>query len=545
MLSNRTSLIFVLLGLGLAACTGKTEPPRGDRDGGPGRDGGGPPVPFPSVCLIDPDSNEVPDQCPEFFSCQTLAARYAAEGTNKRCVNPGPETPPDLDNDGHLTEYRCIDRDGTTTCYARGALPDGASDGGFNCVQSGEFVVCTSDAEYPQPSEGDSSLFYCYFAEMNGRINRVCDTGFGDENGWICFATGATPGSGAGYRCRNNSPGVPSEIPQYVCDDVTRDGTRLTECTAAGPVPPDANPSWECIETRSPDGTVVSHVCSNEPETPGFPPGGPGLEAPPGSTPPGQPPGSPPQTSVNGDNPQAPPPGQWVCEYEFGSDAARVCDFVDTSRPGTTPPGDDDDDDDMTPPPTTPPEYPPGSACPFQGLQAWCDDAVYCSWGKQICQATPGGGFAWSRCMEPSYAGERLTDRPDSALGCRYYYFNEDGCEDQQDRNGDSRADCYFVPPGTTPPAGYSGIPVHASAPNCDQYDRSAGRMPGDLCSFCEIGEDCASGVCASSFEPGHVGYALCSTEGRAGCPTGYTQVTVGSGPASQQICLPSDGSCE
>ncbi len=152
------------------------------------------------------------------------------------------------------------------------------------------------------------------------------------------------------------------------------------------------------------------------------------------------------------------------------------------------------------------------------GTERWCDDAVYCSWGKQGC--LPDG--TWGACIEPTVSRDGLADRPDTACGCRFFYFNAECCEDQEDRNGDGAPDC-IIPAAHTPPA-------------CT--------TDGGLCSYCDSHTDCGGDADLCIFRSD--GYAMCGRDcSTEGCPAGYScqPLTTRSGTVHQ--CAPTTGSCE
>jgi hypothetical protein len=182
--------------------------------------------------------------------------------------------------------------------------------------------------------------------------------------------------------------------------------------------------------------------------------------------------------------------GPWDCYY---ADEFRVC-------------GEEDDG---------PPDDGGYECVPAQ--QRWCDDHVYCSWGKQTC--LPDG--SWGPCIEPSVSASGLADRPATECGCRYFYFNYDCCEDQADRDGDGNADC-VIPAGHTPPACPSD---------------------GSLCSYCDAHADCGGAADVCLFE--RDGYAFCSQDcSSSTCPGGYTCAAIGTRSGTIQQCVPASGSC-
>ena len=92
---------------------------------------------------------------------------------------------------------------------------------------------------------------------------------------------------------------------------------------------------------------------------------------------------------------------------------------------------------------------PPGTVC-TAGQQRWCDDAIYCSWGKQVCAADG----RWGHCVEPEVVRGQPTDRPNNACACRAFYFLASCCEDQEDRDRDGEADCLVPADHVAPTCG-------------------------------------------------------------------------------------------
>lgn len=312
---------------------------------------------------------------------------------------------------------------------------------------------------------------------------RVCEstTGGPGGGGWEC--TNLADGR---RECRQNEPDYPDSpgggVPN--CYDGS-DG--FTECTfpPGTPVPPDGGGGWECVDRG--DGTIV---CRS-------------------TTPP--------------DYPDAGGPGEWDCAY---SDEARICDSRGIP-PGT---------------PGNPPPWAPND-CPI-GASRWCDDAVYCSWGRQECN--PDG--TWGPCTEPPVTTAGLTDRPNTQCACRFFFFNVECCEDQMDRDGDGFADCFI--PGSGPEA----PPGPHTPPTCEHT--------GDLCAYCDNDAHCGGAdMCliyqdgiAVVYEDGRAvsrpslaSFCAQDCSGGAGCPAGYTcfPVTDRTGSTVANQCVPSSGACE
>lgn len=158
-----------------------------------------------------------------------------------------------------------------------------------------------------------------------------------------------------------------------------------------------------------------------------------------------------------------------------------------------------------------------GSVC-VPGTQRWCDDAIFCSWGKQTCN--PDG--TWGPCVEPSVSATGLQDRPATECGCRFFYFNWDCCEDQEDRDGDGNPDCI--------------IPSAHVAPACE--------TDGSLCSMCDSHLDCGGDADLCIFR--RDGYAMCARDcSTTACPTGYTCQPIGTSTGTFNQCVPNTGACE
>ena len=151
------------------------------------------------------------------------------------------------------------------------------------------------------------------------------------------------------------------------------------------------------------------------------------------------------------------------------------------------------------------------------GVQRWCDDATYCSWGKQTC--LPDG--SWGRCIEPIVRQTGLVDRPATECGCRFFYWNEDCCEDQEDRDGDGHPDCM--------------IPTNHEPPACES--------DGGVCSFCDAHSDCGGPTDMCIFRSD--GYAMCGQDcSTTGCPSGYGCFAIGTSSGTVRQCVPQGNSC-
>ena len=343
-------------------------------------------------------------------------------------------------------DWECRDEGGATVC--RGTdFPDGGGDSPWDCERSGEFVECT-DTTPAYPDEPGAGPWNCYFS---GEF-RVCDSGgpgSGDGGDWVCYNVDS------GIECRQTSPTFPDDR-DWECWDDSGD----TVCRAPGPLPDGGGDTpWSC--ELSGEFAVCTNTTPDTPDTTDLPPG------------------TPPIPDGGGDTP-------WDCYF---AGEWRVC--------SATPPGE---------------ETPGGwsDTCPFEGQERWCDDAVFCSWGKQTCR--PDG--RWGRCVEPEVTRDGLTDRPATECGCRYFYFNAACCEDQTDDDGDGHPDC-IIPGDHTPPA-------------CGG--------DGNLCSVCDSHTDCggANDLCLFSRD----GYALCGracSGPGADCGAGFSCQAVG--PSHQ--CVP------
>jgi hypothetical protein len=221
-------------------------------------------------------------------------------------------------------------------------------------------------------------------------------------------------------------------------------------------------------------------------------------------------------TAPGGDLPDGGGGGEWDCviEAEFVVCTDDTPDYPDDGGGGTT----DCFYQDEFRVCRTPTPDGGGDEC-VPGSQRWCDDHIYCSWGKQTC--LPDG--RWGACIEPTVTRDGLADRPNTTCGCRFFYFNDDCCEDQTDANGDGAPDCI--------------IPADHVAPAC----------PGDggLCSFCDSHTDCGGDADLCIFRTD--GYAMCGRDcSTEGCPDGYACVAIptADGGALHQ-CAPASGACE
>lgn len=407
--------------------------------------------------------------CQGSFATTPDGERFQQPEFGETGVVPTPACPvdPDCSIGGDCSLYECPDywiceeeSDGKTRCINPG--PDYPDDGEWDCEDVAGETICRRPGDFPD--DGGGTAWNC---ELQGEFVVCTDTtpnypddgGGGPYNCWfnefrICETI---PGDGGGWSC-------------YDADDGSR------ECRNNEPDLPDDG-EWACWDDAGqthcrrpgdfPDdggggdwnceraGEFV--VCSDD--TPDYPDDG-------------------------GDTP-------WDCR--FGNEF-RVC---TPDRPDL--PGDG------------------GSEC-VPGVQRWCDDATYCSWGKQTC--LPDG--TWGACIEPRVTSTGLTDRPATECGCRFFYFNWDCCEDQEDRDGDGNPDC-LIPSAHTPPACPSD---------------------GGLCSYCDAQSDCGgpNDVCVFRRD----GYAMCGQDcSTTGCPSGYGCQAIRTRTGTMHQCTPTSGSCE
>jgi len=456
-MSQRFTIFLLLTPLAGFGCTGSMGGPdlgNSPRFGEPEDDLGEVPTP---ACPQDPDCGFGG----ESEDCRECPDYWLCDDLAtgiKRCTNPGPDYP-----DGG--DWDCEDRAGTTVCRGD-SFPDGGGDGDWNCERQGEFVVCENDnPDYPD--SGGDGPWNCWF---EGEF-RICESSPPDHpggGGWHCFDT-----PDGGRECRNNDPDYPDDR-EWDC--YLLDG-ELWCRTPGDDVPDDGGGGeWDC-ESR---GEFV--ICNDD--EPDYPDGG--------------------------------GPGEWDCDYgqEF-----VICTEPPEDGPGEpggpgTPGGPGEPGGPGTP---GGPGGPGDGEC-VPGVQRWCDDAIYCSWGKQTC--LPDG--SWGRCIEPTVTSDGLQDRPDTACGCRYFYFNYDCCEDQADRDGDGLADC-IIPEDHAPPACPSD---------------------GSPCSYCDNHDDCGSrdDVCVFRRD----GYAFCGQDCSASsCPSGYSCQTLNTRSGPIQQCVPPSSSCE
>lgn len=451
----------------LAACSGTFATPKPEKQDPQDGSTGSLPVP---ACPQNPDcalnyDAEICRECPEYWVCEDLPS-------GKRCTNPGPDLPGDGDWD-------CDDDNGTTVCRGD-SFPDGGGDTAWDCTRSGEYVVCENDSPAYPDGQGEGP-WNCYF---QGEF-RVCESGTpGGGDGWVCVDNNGT------RECRNYDPELPDDR-DWNCYD--RNG--VTTCAAPGALPDGGvSEGWDCERA----GELV--LCKDD--SPEYPDGGSSDE--------------------------------WNC---VTSDELRLCAETDGGNNGGDYPGGNNGgdypggnnggnngDNTGSGPNGGDPDYPndgypenPGEEC-VAGTQRWCDDAIYCSWGKQTC--LPDG--VWGPCVEPTVGRDGLADRPDTACGCRYFYFNDDCCEDQRDRDGDGKPDC-LIPESHEPPA-------------CES--------DGGVCSYCDNQSDCGYGdLCL--FQQG--GYAFCGQDcSDSGCPGGFSCQTIETRNQGRfRQCVPNSGYCE
>ncbi|MBW2461395.1 MAG: hypothetical protein JRH11_07095 [Deltaproteobacteria bacterium] len=378
---------------------------------------------------------------------------------------------PDCAIGGDCTLYECPDywlcddlAEGGKRCTNPG--PDYPDDGEWSCSENGRTIECRGD-HYPDDGGGGS-----WNCERINDVEVVCTDNspdYPDEPGdgpWNCLFEGE-------FRvCERGGGSGSGDGGSWFCYDTPAG----RECRQRTPDYPDDR-DWDCH-----DNSGGETVCS----TPGdLPDDGGGSEW---------------ECILMGDltvctddTPDYPDDGGETPTDCYFTDEFRVCGSGGGGGGG-------------------------GSGECVAGDQRWCDDAIYCSWGKQDC--LPDGN--WGPCIEPRVTSAGLQDRPDTACGCRYFYFNDDCCEDQEDRDGDGHADCL--------------IPDTHTAPACES--------DGSLCSYCDVAGDCGGSrdVCLFARD----GYAFCAAEctSSADCGGGYNcqAVTTSSGRTYQ--CVPSSGTC-
>ncbi|MCA9610768.1 MAG: hypothetical protein KC619_34470 [Myxococcales bacterium] len=193
------------------------------------------------VCPADPDCAIGGDcslyECPDHWICETYD-----DGT-ERCVSPGPDYP-------DRGSWDCHDQNGQTICEG-GSYPDGGGGDGWNCMQSGDLVTCTSD--HPDyPDGGGGSGWSCWY---EGDL-RVCSTvpgDSGDGGGWTCWE------DETGRHCRRDRPDLPGDGGDWTCFDYEDE----THCDG-GPGIPDGG-GWECEDRGG------EYYCTT---TPDYPDGG-------------------------------------------------------------------------------------------------------------------------------------------------------------------------------------------------------------------------------------------------------------------------------
>jgi hypothetical protein len=363
---------------------------------------------------------------------------------------------------------------------------------------------------------------------------------------WTC----ETHPSGEGKRCTNPGPDYPDNSQQWDCEDTggqtvcrapdypdggggsqwnCEERAEFVECTKDEPSYPDGHGDgpWNCYYQNE------FRICENAPDEEGETGGGGWVcyDAPTGRECRKMNPSYPDDREWDcyetedqvvctgrGDLPDGGGSSEWDCESraelvmctnddpdypDGGGDQPWQCEYRDEFRICRSNPPEEDNPDDG--------DY----SCP-PGQQRWCDDAVYCSWGKQTCQENG----EWGPCVEPELTQDGLSDRPNTECGCRYFYFNRDCCEDQQDRNGDGKADCF--------------IPDDHTTPDCDRS--------GELCSGCDTSAQCNDGQCLFT----RSGLAFCGTScsSDGDCPDGYSCREVRTRQGESTQCVPDDGQC-
>jgi hypothetical protein len=393
--------------------------------------------------------------------------RFQQPSEGDHAVVPACPVDPDCGFTGTCDQYVCPDywlcedlSDGTKRCVNPGPrYPDNG--GGWQCRDEGGTTVCQRNGT-TIPDGGGGTEWNC----MVQREFVVCSDNtptFPDSGGgtvWSCYFSGEfricqdDNGDGGGWVCYDNTGG------QRECRDDTPDY-------------PD-NRNWDCYDNTATNTTECRGTGT-------IPDGGGGsewscvLQS---------------EFVVCSRTPELPDGGggsTWDCTF---GDEFRVC------REG---PG-DGGSDECTP-----------------GAQRWCDDAVFCSWGKQTC--LPDG--SWGSCIEPTVTHEGLADRPANDCGCRFFYFNAQCCEDQEDRNHDGQPDCI--------------IPSAHVAPAC--------ATDGSVCSYCDSATDCGGGGNLCIFR--RDGYAFCAQNcAETGCPGGYSCLAITTSAGVVNQCVPDSGTC-
>lgn len=392
---------------------------------------------------------------------------------------PACPTDPDCAIGGDCTQYVCpeywecediVDMDAGKRCINPGPeYPDNS--GNWTCEDRDGVTHCRGTT-YP-----DSSSSGEWNCRMSGEFVDCEDDSptypdVESDEPWnchyegefrVCETGGTSTGGGDtgwtcyegthGQVCRQSNPGYPDDR-EWDCYDILNTDNPRTVCRATGDDLPSGDSGSENQWNCEQGGEFVQ--C--EDESPSYPDGG-------------------------GD-------AEWDCYY---SGEFRVC---------TSDSGDDN-----------PPEM---SEC-VPGQQRWCDDRVYCSWGKQTC--LPDG--SWGSCVEPVHADGNLLDRPNNSCACRHALFYAECCEDQEDRDHDGEPDCL--------------IPDNHDAPNCE--------YTGELCSYCDSDDDCGeNNKCVLDHNHGNAQFCGrdCTS---SGCPSGYTCAVIGRRMYHQ--CVPDSGMCE
>jgi hypothetical protein len=359
-------------------------------------------------------------------------------------------------------DWDCRDQAGTIVCSG-GEFPDNGGDGTWNCRAVDEHVECTKTASTSGPNNsGGDYPNAAHDAPWNCYYQenfRVCESIPGAGQNWVCEDQGQ-------YKeCKLTNPEFPDDGAdgKWSCYDYEHQ----TVCTRPGDAP--TNTDWECIP--SPD---LENQVECRQRTPEYPDAG-------------------------GDD-------KWNCAYYA---EIKICtDNPDRDNPLTE--GRNDSISSET-------------SCPTAGVYRWCDDAVYCSWGKQVCQPDK----TWGPCVEPTKTAQGFTDRPSTECACRYPFFNAKCCE---------TADCL--------------IPTNHTPPSC----RPAGGGASALCGFCDVDANCGGNNACVSHDPTsgspYAGYSFCGQTctgtGRGSCPVNYQCSEVrGQGGTQSRQCTPLGGFCE
>jgi hypothetical protein len=328
-------------------------------------------------------------------------------------------------------------------------------DGDWTCAHEDGRTVCTGTEV---PADGGGGDWHCLKEEHRVVCEKTPDYPTVESSGgWVCSYDGdarvcETPGGSGTWECAQTTAGP--------------------ECRRTHDVFPDDG-EWQCVLGVGDDGGAQI-VCAGVPGDGGGP--------------------------------------DWVCEQgEFTQVCERDFEYPEYPGDGGGPLTNCEMVDEFriicrgTPPTNG------GGKC-IIGQQRWCDDAMYCSWGKQECLEATGD---WGPCIEPTLTAAGLTDRPDTACGCRYFYFNAECCE---------TPDCI--------------IPADHQPPTCTD------ERNGGLCAYCDSHADCGGEADLCVFSGN--GTTFCGTACGPGgsCPEGFECSAIATRQGAVQQCVPSGGAC-